>query len=609
MIKRLLFILMLLGAMPAHATSLPMDQFQILPVQHEGRIKPVDTFARQILSLLAGKESLPGMKAADWLAEAIFDPAVAMSRPVFRVLDPAQLNLPARKGRLYSFAELAPLLHKRADIIARLLEEDDKQWDKAQAELIRLHESVLIYAQIVRSFSYLLPLNIAVPKTLAKDWQIEADKTFTLEDFTRYQKRLENVIQTIIRKKGDDPALYNEEEQAVTAFAFQIGALRAAGEQNIFLRIIPGQWDSAKGEWFSPWALTQAGQGSPRSAAYLDLWQKMATAYLEQDAQEWRTASAQAKAMSESFSPAKKMQMERFYTTFHPLSLALGLYFIAFLFLITQATQGAPIWRLLSILSVMGGIVLHTAAIALRIAILERAPVGTLYESIVFVALVCAIGGMIVERRRQDGTGLLAAILCGLILLFTAFGFSGPDTMQVLVAVLNTNFWLSTHVLCITAGYGVCLLTSLLAHMWLVRRAMGHDAAALTAPIKTLALTALLFTSVGTILGGIWADQSWGRFWGWDPKETGALLIVLWLIWVLHGQISAHIKTTPAMACYAALSIVVALAWFGVNLLNVGLHSYGFITGVAAGLGAFVAAEIFVIGGLWFLIQRKAASV
>ena len=148
-------------------------------------------------------------------------------------------------------------------------------------------------------------------------------------------------------------------------------------------------------------------------------------------------------------------------------------------------------------------------------------------------------------------------------------------------------------------GYGCCLMTSLLAHAWLIRTAMGKDGRDLVTPVKILALIALLFTAVGTILGGIWADQSWGRFWGWDPKENGALLIVLWLIWVLHGQIGGHLKRSAFMAAMAGLSVVVALAWFGVNLLSVGLHSYGFITGVAAGLGAFCAFEALLIGFLW----------
>ena len=125
---------------------------------------------------------------------------------------------------------------------------------------------------------------------------------------------------------------------------------------------------------------------------------------------------------------------------------------------------------------------------------------------------------------------------------------------------------------------------------------------------KMLLILALLFTIIGTVLGGIWADQSWGRFWGWDPKENGALLIVLWIIWLLHGRISGHLNEVKSMIGMACLSIIVVLAWFGVNLLNVGLHSYGFISGVATGIAAFCCFEILLIGGLAYLLHKKGTA-
>lgn len=592
----------------ADARPLEVDIFSNLPVQHEGRIKPLDTFARQTLDLLAGRQHLPGMAASSWLAEALFDPGLSMERPVFRILDAAPLGLPPRKNRLYSFTELAPALQDKADIIAALLQKDEKTWDKRQMELIRLHEAVLVYTQIVRSFSYHLPLSLPVPGALSKEWNIAADKNFTLEDFSRYQSRLDQRLADIVRKKGGDPARYTEDEQQIAAFAFQIGALRAGGENNVFFRIIPGAWESAKGAWFSPWAITQDGQGSPQAADYLSSWEDMARSFIAQDAKDWQHANERVYAMSKSYAPHGKLMMERLYTGLHPLSLALAFYISAFAALIAASVLQGTFWRKISVASVLTGMTFHVAAIALRIAILERPPVSTLYESIIFVALICAAGGLAVEARRRDATGLTASIVCAGLLLFTAFAFSTPDTMQVLTAVLNTNFWLATHVLCISIGYGICILTSILAHLWLFRRAAGGDAAALAAPVKTLALCALLFTAVGTILGGIWADQSWGRFWGWDPKENGALLIVLWLIWLLHGQIGGQLSRALFVAGLAALSMIVALAWFGVNLLATGLHSYGFISGVAGGLFAFCAIETALIGWLHFKGSRKVMA-
>ena len=122
-----------------------------------------------------------------------------------------------------------------------------------------------------------------------------------------------------------------------------------------------------------------------------------------------------------------------------------------------------------------------------------------------------------------------------------------------------------------------------------------------------ITLVALFFTLFGTILGGIWADQSWGRFWGWDPKENGALLIVLWHVMMIHMRLSGMVKA-PGFALGMVLNnIIVALAWFGVNLLSVGLHSYGFASGIAVNLGLFIVFEfLFGIGAyFWAKSKRK----
>ena len=181
--------------------------------------------------------------------------------------------------------------------------------------------------------------------------------------------------------------------------------------------------------------------------------------------------------------------------------------------------------------------------------------------------------------------------------------------MDTLVAVLNTNFWLLTHVICITVGYAVCFLVAVIAHYFLALRAWQPHKTQLMEQlkqaVKTLIILALLFTSIGTILGGIWADQSWGRFWGWDPKENGALLIVLWLIWMIHSKMTKDLNELTYMIAAGFLSVIVVLAWFGVNLLNVGLHSYGFITGVATGIAIFCAAEIIILGGIYILIKKQ----
>jgi len=107
---------------------------------------------------------------------------------------------------------------------------------------------------------------------------------------------------------------------------------------------------------------------------------------------------------------------------------------------------------------------------------------------------------------------------------------------------------------------------------------------------------ATFFSFIGTVLGGLWADDSWGRFWGWDPKENGALMIVLWNAIVLHARWGG-IARERGIACLAVFgNIVVSWSWFGVNQLGAGLHSYGFTSGVSMALWSFVLSQLVAIG-------------
>lgn len=600
MMRIFLFLVLICISGAVKAAEFDQTEFAKLPVQHEGRIKPMDTFARAMLENFSGHESLNGMSAEEWMVESLFDPAQAMQRPVFRIFRPEILGLARQDKRYYAFAEIMPVLQKRSGTIEELYETNPKNWTEDQRELVRLWETTIIYTELLRSFSYILPLNIVVPPALAKAWGLPADAQVTVQQLRQHGPALQKALQDIVRRKGDDLGIYTDEERAVADLAMSVQMFEATAQNNILLRIVPGTGS----EWFSPSQLTQEGEGSPAGAAYLDHWNKMAGAYQNGDTNAWRQAVKAAWKQSDFFADQDKLRLEIAYNKTRPLLLAGILYFAAFLgsmFFLLRAQNTA---RLLSLAALWAGGLLHAGAIAARVIILDRPPVGTLYESIIFVALICVIVAIILEHIRKDGQGILLGALAALLLLFIAGSFADGDTMKMLVAVLNTNFWLSTHVLCITMGYAWCVIASLLAHTWLIRTAMGRSAGDLIVPTKIIALTGLLFTAVGTILGGIWADQSWGRFWGWDPKENGALLIVLWLIWIFHGQLGGHLKMPAFMSGLAALSVVVALAWFGVNLLSVGLHSYGFITGVAASLGAFCAAEMLLIGYLWHRAGR-----
>jgi ABC-type transport system involved in cytochrome c biogenesis permease subunit len=618
----LLLLALLLPLSPAQAAGdspLPLNAFRALPVQHDGRIKPLESFARITLLHLSGEETLQGKPAIRWLAGTLFDPANAAQEPLFRLASPALIKMlglsESEKGPL-SYAALAPAILRTEEEARRLVTLPPENLTPEQKDLLDLHQNFGLYGQLLRGLTPVLPLDVEPPAAFKE----LGEKRYTLSylDFSRLRPEIDALVKDILRRKGQALKTYTEEELRTVQLSFALDQIRAGAEPNTAFAVLPPLWDKdTNPAWQTPWQMLLSGGGSPESAALLKDWQALGLAWQESDPAKWQdTVSALQTETEKAAGPSLRPQAvsaEVLYQTLKPMRWAMALYGLAIVLFIS--TSFSPhrlrLWFLqkpsLVFFSPWGGgqgggatmlglaIALHAAFIAARIYILERPPVGTLYESVLFVALVAALAGfgagLALRSRLLAGTGALA----GLLLLAVA-PVTAPDaaSLDVLSAVLNTNFWLGTHVLVITSGYGFCILTALLAHIALW--APGSRLAGL--PYKT-SLAALLLTCVGTILGGIWADQSWGRFWGWDPKENGALLIVLWLIWVQHGRLSKHLNEAAFLAGLAFLNVVVALSWFGVNLLGVGLHSYGFTSGLAAGLFAFCAAETLIIGFLW----------
>src|SRR6187402_2434012 len=175
------------------------------------------------------------------------------------------------------------------------------------------------------------------------------------------------------------------------------------------------------------------------------------------------------------------------------------------------------------------------------------------------------------------------------------------DTLEMMRAVLDSNFWLATHVVAVTTGYAATFLAGFLALIYLARglftRSLdGPTAAALTGMVYGIVCFATIFSFVGTVLGGIWADQSWGRFWGWDPKENGALIIVLWNSLILHARMGGIVRERGIMILAIIGNIVASWSWFGVNMLGIGLHSYGFMSAAFMWLMIFIGSQLLIIG-------------
>jgi ABC-type transport system involved in cytochrome c biogenesis permease subunit len=252
----------------------------------------------------------------------------------------------------------------------------------------------------------------------------------------------------------------------------------------------------------------------------------------------------------------------------------------------------------------------------MRCVIRGRPPVSTLYETVLFVTAVGAIVALVMEGINRQRIALSAAAILGTVGLFIANGYElldKRDTMPSLVAVLDTNFWLATHVTCITIGYSAGMLAALLASVYLVAKAVGVKRGErgfyknLGRMVYGVLCFGLIFSVVGTILGGIWANDSWGRFWGWDPKENGALLIVLSQIVILHARMGGYLREHGLCMAAAFGGTIVAFSWWGVNLLGVGLHSYGFTSGISRAVWTYYWIEwsIVGLGALTWLRERR----
>jgi len=593
---------------PVLASAAPETQdmraFETLPVLDEGRVKPLGRFARVTLKTYAGSESLASMGASAWLAMSLFDPVRAAEIEVFALPSAnlrAQMGL-TKKKKLYSFQDLKAGLDATMPEVAALAQKKPEDMTPEEAALVALHDHASQYVSILRSFSAVLPLQITLPPPYAA--KVEGDMNYmTLAPF---QKPLEAALKKVMARKGMNPKTYNAQELQLAEAAFQLRNVRAGGERNTALRVFPSDWDTRAGEaeagrWFSPWEILLEGHGSPATRRMFEKWQALAAGYRAGDGQGWNTALSALKA--EVAAQTKKggdvdpvrLTLENWYGVLHPYWWVIGFYVLG---------AAAFLWsktRLVGVAFGALGLLCHGLSIAARIVILARPPVGTLYESVLFVSLMCAVFALGAFFRKKTQGVFVAGMICAAGLLMLApVALPKGDNLEVLVAVLNTNFWLGTHVICITIGYSLCIFAAVMAHIAL---AFHHEK--LRGAVHYMSLLALSFMTVGTILGGIWADQSWGRFWGWDPKENGALLIVLWLIWAQHGRLAGHLRQAGFLVVIALTNVVVALSWFGVNLLGVGLHSYGFTSGMAGGLALFCVAESALIAALYVFGTRR----
>jgi len=502
------------------------DRFGEIPVLDSGRLKPLDTVARNALMIICGKQSLrlengKSLSAAHWLADVLFRPFVAKNYPMFRIDNPEVLGLfgwEQGSRKYFSYLELDPFL--------KTIDEEGWQADQVESPhrspyqnaILNLRNSLIICQRLRHSFA----------PSEARAFTGEADARATL-----FPTALEY-------DRASNPAAFNRcVANLLSKIAAQQPALASrASFECLFNRIAP----------------------------------------------------------------------------FYESSL---LYVLAFLLVCASWLCGprfGPCFNRAALIILLLAFTLHTFGLGARMALQGRPPVTNLYSSAIFIGWGAVIIGLILERIFRDGIGLSCAATIGFVTLIIAHHLAGSgDTLEMLTAVLNNNFWLATHVVSITLGYSAMFLAGLLAVIYILRGFLTREEVeikrlrdqTLARMIYGVICFATLFSFAGTVLGGIWADQSWGRFWGWDPKENGALIIVLWCAIILHARWGGFVRQRGLVVMALFGNIVTSFSWFGVNMLGIGLHSYGFMEGAFPWLIAFMAVH-FALMALAAIPRPKA---
>ncbi|MDB5311109.1 MAG: ccsA [Gemmataceae bacterium] len=733
----------------------PKDQFDLdgfarIPVLEGGRVKPLDTVARVYLRSISGKsvfEDANGdeQPAIRWYLDTLgakpadkSDPA--WSHRIIRVDNEqvlAELKLTVREGLRYSVNELRDrdqfqVIDSKAKA-ARAKKMAGKPLDLTETKMLELAERLSLVMHVAQGRGHDTPENkfhLLPPQSGGIGWASLGEFREAAED-AAYTQALA-AARTKVRSK---PGGFNaEDEQRLLAHMLDGNPDRIPPERRAVLvkmvmdadpSMLP---EGAREEVFGAVLslLPQQDQDDARRDRETDLrarlaanpaaaeWDRLIEAHRRKNPDKFNSLVGEYRSKYLAHIPAEETRragLEITYNRFSPFLRCVGLYVLAFVLgVLGFALKAAELprvgdaFRRSATRVLLLTLVVHTAGLLTRMYLSDRwfVFVTNLYSSAIFIGWGCVALGLILERVYPIGIGNVVAAVLGVATTIVAHNLATEDTLEMMQAVLDTNFWLATHVTTVTLGYtatfvagflGVVYVLQMLASVirdsfhspeppavdsllaygaaaagivaiplligWVLLDALTkfevvHSAVStllrfgmiavgglyflglllaratadavdahgepvpaqvpgLARPVAGLALTpelsktlgqmiygvvcfATLLSFVGTVLGGIWADQSWGRFWGWDPKENGAVLIVLWNSLILHARWCGLVKTRGVAVLAIVGNIITAWSWFGTNQLGIGLHAYGFDTRLADGCANFWLSMAVVIG-------------
>lgn len=618
-----------------------------LPIQDGGRVKPLLTFARFKMMAFHGSQSMK-VKTGDtvhklgpveWFLDCLFRPELADQLPIFRLDDTDLLRPfgyePTERRGYVSFKELESSRNPKKEgngfqqLIDRGRELLEKQKEQGEDSLSDREKKTVQFAQLVLSYTgirdsldilrkELPPID---PKTLAYvDGRTIAMLDSVNADPSRFSYWLAMLPET---------AQSLERLQTPEAREFSIEMSRQMKFAEYGPVWIPPQ-DGEDEEWQSVGEkvkkfLSRELKDSVEMMKDLKLLEALVDSATEKNGSGFPAKLKAWKKEIDSRAGArgegKKVSLEVAYYNRDYFYYALGFFIFAFLvsavgWMVKDGTAGTvTFWATVVFYSF--GTALVLAGLFHRYLITGRPPVSTLYDTIPFITagavIVLGISEILTRRRILMSIG--AAL--GVIGLFFAFSFEmgdAKDSMDPLRAVLDSNYWLATHVVTITIGYCgglvACFLSIVYVHLALagVMKDPKSFHRFMTRSVYGITCFTLMFALVGTILGGIWANDSWGRFWGWDPKENGALLIVLWSLIILHARLAGWMTGWGIHIMSILGGSVVVFSWWGVNMLGVGLHSYGFVEGAQAVFYFYAATVIATVVGVVALVLERMAK-
>ena len=591
-----------------------------IPIQEGGRIKPLDTYARNQTLAFYGKRKInhEDLSAIDWILDLVIFPEKGLEQKIFNIRNPDIVNALGLEWtnnfHKYSYSEIFPGVQDQLPLIRNIFEKKNADRDLFENQLIEIYQNVMKYREIASSLSCLLPMFTVYDPETAKKLHLQPGQFTSYAHIMSHRGSLLDVSQNILTKP-EESWTDSEREVALLLYSLQQTSTDDFAKA---LKIIPPEKDDSTGLWISPWELLDGRVIEPHQDKILKSMEAYLVARYEKNSVAMSSALESYKTGILS-SPAERinfsiLEKEIWVNKANLFTVSLIFYLLGVILLGVSWMVQPTLLKNIAYGTMVSGFILHTYGIYLRMVIMSRPPISTLYETVIFVGFVIVLFSVVIEYLRKDGLGIFIGSISGSLLHYIGFGYAADgDTMEMLVAVLNSNFWLATHVTTIILGYGSSLMAGLIGHLYLIEKIRVPKQRAHLKSIYDnmfgVTLIALFFTLFGTILGGIWADQSWGRFWGWDPKENGALLIVLWQLMMVHMRLSGLAKPDSFALGMVLNNIVVIMAWFGVNLLSIGLHSYGFASGIAVNIVIFTIVELVTGFGTYYWARLKNKHV